>query len=280
MIFCKELNKSFETKEEMFAAVKANKDKIIGLKKATIKESDPVYAVNKSLDAVKGESSKSEPVSFGSTIYPVINTTNLYDSHGDVHINKLWDVSVVDQKGKLHYIINHELEIGKVISYPNDVNPIVVDMTWKELGYEYPGSTQALIFEALLSEVSNVDAAKAIIQGIPLQNSVRMRYISMTLCIDSNEEGFKQERENFYKYLPDIANKQDVLDSGYFWAITEAAIYLEGSAVLRGSNPNTPILTVDPSKQGSQENEEIDPSKQGSQTESPIVKNKSYINLI
>lgn len=276
MIFCKELNKDFETKEQMFIELKANKDKIIGLKKATIKRSDPVFAVRKAIDAIKGEFNKEATIGLGDYIYPVINTCNFLDSHGDVHIKGIWDVSARDQKGKIHYIINHDLEIGKVISYPNDVEPLIVDLSWKELGYDFAGDTQALIYKALLSEASNKDALNAIKQGVPLQNSVRMQYISMTLCIDSNSDDFKQERENFYKYLPIIANKQDALDQGYFWAITEAKIHLEGSAVLRGSNPITPILTEDPSKQGSPK-DEANPTDVSLQTQ---TKSKSFINLI
>lgn len=275
MIFCKELNKSFETKEQMFLELKANKDKIIKLKKASIKHSDPFVATYKELTATK-EESEATTVKVGDFIYPVINTTNYFDSHGDVHINGIWDVSARDQKGKIHYIINHELEIGKVIAYPNDVEPQIVDMTWKELGYDFSGSTQALVFKALLSEASNEDFKKAAIQSVPLQNSIRMQYISMTLCIDNEGDDFKQERENFYKYLPDIANKQDVLDEGYYWAITEAKIYLEGSAVLRGSNPITPLLTADPSKQDSQK-DEADPTKVSQQSQ---VKTKSFIHII
>ena len=275
MIFCKELNKSFDTKDQMFIELKANKDKIIKLKKASIKHSDPFVATYKELNATK-EESETSTIKVGDFIYPVINSCYFFDSHGDVHITGLWDVSARDQKGKIHYIINHELEIGKVIAYPNDVEPFVTTVAWKDLGYDYQGSTQVLVFKALLSEASNEDFKKAAIQGVPLQNSIRMQYISMTLCVDSDNDDFKQERENFYKYLPDIANKQDVLDEGYYWAITEAKIYLEGSAVLRGSNPITPLLTSDPSNQDSQKDEK-DPTI----VSPPIhVKTKSFINLI
>lgn len=275
MIFCRELNKSFETKEQMFIELKAHKDKIIKLKKATVKESDGFVAMYKNGTATKEEGESGMP-KIGDFIYPVINTTNYFDSHGDVHINGIWDVSARDQKGKVHYIINHELSIGNVIAYPQDVEPMVVDMSWKELGYDYQGSTQALIFKALLSEASNDAFVKAVMQGIALQNSIRMQYISMTLCVDSDSDDFKQERVNFYKYLPDIANKDDILNEGYYWAITEAKIYLEGSAVLRGSNPKTPILTTDPSKQGSQKDED-DPTTVSQPIQQKV---KSFINLI
>lgn len=245
MIVCKELNKSFATKQEMFAELKANKEKIVGLKKAAYKFSDPASFVYKKKDAQKAEG-ESEAIGIGSFIYPVINTTNYLDSCGDVHLDGIWDVSVKDNKGKLYYIINHELEIGKVIAYPQDVEPSVVAMDWSELGLSYTGKTQALVFKVKLTEATNKDALGAIIAKAALQNSVRMQYIDMILCIDDASDDYKQEYENFYKYLAVIANKQDAMDAGYFWAIPQAKIVKEGSACLFGANDATPILYSDP----------------------------------
>lgn len=245
MIVCKELNKSFATKQEMFAELKANKEKIVGLKKATYKFSDPASFIYKKNDATKADN-EPEAIGIGSFIYPVINTTNYLDSCGDVHLDGIWDVSVKDNKGKLYYIINHELEIGKVIAYPDDVEPSVVQMDWSELGLSYTGKTQALVFKVKLTEATNKDALGAIIAKAALQNSVRMQYIDMILCIDDASDDYKQEYENFYKYLAVIANKQDAMDAGYFWAIPQAKIVKEGSACLFGANDATPILYSDP----------------------------------
>lgn len=251
MIVCKELNKSFATKQEMFAELKANKDKIVGLKKAAYKFSDPASFIIKQKDAEK-IGVEAEAIGIGSFIYPVINTTNYLDSCGDVHLDGIWDVSVKDNKGKLYYIINHELEIGKVIAYPQDVEASVVQMDWSELGLSFIGKTQALIFKVKLTEASNKDAFGAIVNKAALQNSVRMQYIDMILCIDDSGEDFKQEYENFYKYLAVIANKQDAMDAGYFWAIPQAKIVKEGSACLYGANDATPILYADPANTSQQ----------------------------
>lgn len=267
MIVCKELNKSFATKQEMFAELKANKDKIIGLKKAAIKFSDPASFVFKVKDAQKAEGD-AEAIGIGSYIYPVINTTNYFDKCGDVHLDGIWDVSVKDNKGKLYYIINHELEIGKVIAYPGYVEAYVQQVDWSELGLSYTGKTQALIFKTKLTDAANKDALGAIINKAPLQNSVRMQYIDMILCIDDSGDDFKQEYENFYKYLAVIANKQDAMDAGYFWAIPQAKIVKEGSACLYGANDATPILYADPANT-SQQNTKTGPSY-GSQTEAIV----------
>lgn len=256
MIFCKELNKEFATKQEMFTELKANKETIIGLKKAKFKNSDPI-----SVYMCKDEAQKdanTEIIGIGSTVYAVINTTNFYDSCGDVHLDGIWDISIKDQAGKLYYIINHDLEIGKVIAYPNNVNASVVPLKWSDIGATYPGSMQALVFAVKLTEATNKDALNAIVQKAPLQNSVRMGYITLILCIDSNEPDDATEKSNFDKYIKVVANKQDAIDAGYFWAIEQAKIVKEGSACLFGANEQTPVLYSDPATAG-QKNEPVSP---------------------
>lgn len=244
MILCKELNKEFATKSEMFFELKANKDKIIGLKKSAIKESDPCSF--QEISDVTKTAENDTTVKIGDTIYPIINTTNYLDGHGDVHLNGIWDQTLKDQKGKIYYAINHELKIGSIISYPSEVDAYAKELNWSDLGYDFVGKTQALIFASKITEKSNGDFVKAVQSKEPLQNSVRMQYDRMELCIDSDEKGMEQEYLAFYKYLPLIANKQDAVNQGYYWAHSQAKISKEGSAVLGGSNPITPIHYTDP----------------------------------
>jgi hypothetical protein len=258
-IYCKELDKKFLSKDEMFFALKANVDKIISIKKAAIKDSDGVSFqfrenVENVTKAAPAETLKA--VKDGDTIYPVINTTNWLDSHGDVHLDGIWDTSIAQQQGKIFYAVNHELKLGSIISYQDEVTMSVKTMNWTDLGENYPGQTQALIFAAKLTDASNKAATKAIKAQKPLENSVRMQYVDMVLCVDSSAKGLEQERMNFYTYLPKIANKEDATAAGYFWAIKQAKIVKEGSAVLAGSNRVTPILYTDPSnKQSTKETE-------------------------
>lgn len=245
-IFCKELNKEFADKKARNLALKKDAARIIGIKKATVKNSDPVLYVSKSGAKKADIATDEDDAIVGSYIYPVINTTNFLDSHGDVHIDGIWDVSIKQQKNKLYYLIDHYMAISNVIAYPDDVVASVSTLNWSDLGQPYVGTTQALIFKVLLQDYANDAALGAIAAKKPIQNSVRMRYISVTLCIDDTSDDFKQEYANFYKYLAVIANKDDAIEAGYFWAITEASIEKEGSAVLFGSNEATPILYSDP----------------------------------
>lgn len=260
---CKELNgKEFETKREMFLAIKQNIKLIVDAKKAAIKNSDPVSLSLRSLEAYKAEGDP-EIIGIGSTVYPVINSCWWLDSHGDVHADGIWNVSAKDQNGKIYYIINHDLEIGKVIGYPEDVQVMVKTVTWKELGLDIDGETQILMFAVKLTEASNKDGLNAIIGRKPIQNSVRMQYISMTLCVDDDSDDFKQEKANFDKYVERIANKEEAYEQGFFWLQTEAKVYKEGSAVLFGSNSATPILYSNPSDDSLKteiQTKEIDPT--------------------
>lgn len=258
---CKEFpSQEFATKREMFLALKANKQIIVDSKKAAIKFSDPVSISIKSDDATKAEGDTLQ-IGIGSKVYPVINSCWWLDSHGDVHADGIWNVSAKDQNGKIYYIINHDLEIGKVIGYPEDVEVMVKTVTWRQIGVDIDGETQVLVFGVMLTEASNKDGLNAIATRKPIQNSVRMQYISMTLCIDDSSSDFTQEKANFDKYVNRIGNKEDAIEQGFFWLQTEAKIYKEGSAVLFGSNSATPVLYSNPSDDSSKsEIEKIDPT--------------------
>lgn len=238
MIFCKELNKSFETKKEMLAELVANKSVIEDAKKSTIKQSDAILISIKPEGAEKSEDTSK--VDYGDTIYPIINTTNYLDSHGDVHGKDIWNKSVNDQAGKLYYIINHDLSIGNIIALPKDVKPVLRTMNWSDLGRDYKGKTTALVYEVKLTDLAPKQFIQLLQAGHPIENSVRMQYVSLAMCV--NDDEYKDEYANWQQYIGEVANREDAEELGYFWYIKEAKIVKEGSAVLFGSNDVTPIL--------------------------------------
>lgn len=240
MIFCKELDKGFESKKELFNALKGVKKELILSKKATIKQADGVSMPSiLNTDTSKGQKEEVE-VNYGSVIYPVINTTLLMDSHEDVHLNGIWNKSVKEQKGKVSLIINHDFKVGSVISFPDEVEPMVQELTWKELGFEYTGKTEALIFKSKLTEDSNQVAYGMYKRKRPVQHSISMQYVDISLAVDSDEEDWKEEKATWNKYFKSIVNPEMAEKNGYFWAVKEAKIYKEGSMVLEGSNWATP----------------------------------------
>lgn len=204
---------------------------------------------------IRGEetekSEQSESIGYGSTIYPVINTTNWLDSHADVHAKGIWG----EDLGNPSYILDHDFSVSGLIAQPSDVKAEVRRMRWKQLGLDINGTTDALVFEVTLKEYANPDFMRAIQNGVTLQNSVRMRYDEVVLCV--NDKDYGAEYEAWNKYIKEVANREDAEKLGYFWYIKKARVYLEGSAVLRGSNEVTPVLSKKYSEEPSQkENKE------------------------
>ena len=116
-------------------------------------------------------------------------------------------------------------------------------MSWASLGIELLGDTEALIFEAKVSSDRNEFMFNQYLNGWVKEHSVGMRYINLFLCINTTDKFYTQEKANWDKYFPFVANKDDIEGEGYFWAVTEAKI-IEGSAVLKGSNYATPTISV------------------------------------
>lgn len=245
MIECKELNKTFTTKSEMIEEMIARMDDIMVVKKSAEKRSDSIglqlmgkTEATKSLQAPEG-------LTYGDYVYPVFNTTNIMDSHGDVHIPGLWKKTIPEQQGKVFLVANHSLTVGNVIAYPKDVELFTKTVTWKDLGANYEGETEALISKTRLSEKGMKAGVDAYIDGEPVEHSVRMIYVNIIFCVSpefNNEGKNKVYNDNWEKYIGQVINREEAVEKGYFFAVTEARIYKECSMVLSASNSLTPTL--------------------------------------
>jgi len=241
MIKCIELDKDFATKEAMFHALKANEGNIISLKKAAIQKScDKGQLSTFNLFKVT-EETKSLLNLKEDYIYPVINTTKYLDSHGDVHLDGIWNKSIKEVAGQLFYVADHDLSIKSVIAWPSDVNAMVKEVPWSFVGKSYEGTTQALIYEIPKSAIKNQQAKEIIEEKRPVQNSVRMQYVKVRLAINSTEKDFTENKEYYDSIISSVTNKEVAEERGYFWGIEEAKIVKEGSMVPFGSNDATPI---------------------------------------
>jgi hypothetical protein len=233
------LNKKFDTQKDAFKYLKENKSDIISLKKVHKDRSLPVnFNIIDKTAIEKGLTPQSE-ITYGSYVYPIINTTNYMDNHDDVHMNGIWNKSINEQQGKVYFVADHKLEIDKIISRPKDVEMMLKDFAWSELGLSYSGLTQALIFKAKLTERSMKAAYEALKSGDPVEYSIRMLYVNMCMAINDQSPEYKEEYADWLKYYPLIANKDRVDERGFFFPILEAKIYKEGSMVIAGSNEAT-----------------------------------------
>lgn len=228
-------------RKDLFKFLIENKHLLIAEKKLETKHSDPFKVANLYINS-KGEITKAVP-DFSDTgkiqVVSVINTTNLLDSHDDVHIPGIWDRSLKNTK-QLYLTEEHDLSFRGVIS--QDVKGEARKMSWKSLGADYSGQTQALIFTSLISADRNkfmYDLYKA---GQVPNHSVGMQYVNLLLAI--NDEDYKEEYAAWNEYITQVVNKQDAEDNGYFFPVLEAKV-IEGAACIRGSNWVTPTLEVD-----------------------------------
>jgi len=240
--------REFSSKDELFKALKENKERIIGLKKAQIYK-----AVDKGqysfLNAEK--LTASEKGILGAKdgfIYPVISTTRYFDSHKDVHFDGSMTKTATEQQGKVHYALDHELKFNSIVAWPNDVRMFVQKIDWSVVGKNYPGQTEALIFEIAKENIAKPEVLKAIEnRSADFENSIRMAYIKINLGVDSNDEDYKEEKAYFDSRINLIANKEDV--DTHFWGVEELAIHKEGSLVVAGgSNDATTIFQKDMSR--------------------------------
>jgi type VI protein secretion system component Hcp len=239
-IYCKDLKQEFATKQDMFTALKASKEELIGLKKSQIKRSDDISYAFKNDVAVKDDTQ--EVLQIGDTVKVAMNTTNYFDSDRDVLIDGSWNRTAKEQNGKTYHVADHELKMGNIVGYPKDVSISVENIEWSKLGKDYSGSTDVLIFNTKLTDKTNNDVFMAYRDGEKVEHSIRLVYVRIKLAFDSDDPKDKEEKAAWDTYYEKIANKEDVDEVGYFWAVTEAKIYKEGSTVLFGANDATPQL--------------------------------------
>lgn len=234
---------NYETKKELFNFLVANKETLVSQKKSAVKYADGIgHTVlpeisKENLNKSKGDSQNPSEIQ----VKVVINTTNILDSHGDVHIPGLWNKSLKENSRIMHIQEHKSSSFDKIIASGDDLKASVKTMTWKELGLNAIGSTQALVFDSTVKESRNKYMFDQYKQGFVTNHSVGMRYVKMELAI--NDEDYEKEKDFYDKYITQIINNKDAEKLGYFWVITEAKA-IEGSAVPMGSNPITPTINT------------------------------------
>ena len=237
-------------KDRLFKFLRENKQLHISAKKSEMKCADGVFSAGAESDKVfdfakKSIGEQSEGKTSEIIVKAAINTTNLLDSHMDVHIPGIWNKSIKDKK--IRYLLQeHKLEFDKIIADSNSDNlkASVAKMLWPELGYkQLQGDTEVLVYEALVKQSRNADMFNNYIKGYVLNHSVGMQYVKIYLAMNSENKYDIEEKDNWDKYITMVANKAEAEAYGYFWAVTEAR-EIEGSAVPLGSNWATPTMSV------------------------------------
>jgi hypothetical protein len=231
------------TGKSLYDYLVKNEGLIFHAKKSTVKKGDEVFSMPLYVDdkgnlisKAEGEQVQIDPSKL--KFAAVINTTNWLDSHGDVHIPGLWKKSLSDNKKNGFYLLqSHGREFEDVIA--EGCAGATKSLSWRELGLELVGTTEALVFSGVIEKDRNEYMFGQYQKGYVKKHSVGMRYIKMVTCI--NDDDYPVQKENWDKYIEVVANRDQAEDEGYFWAILEAQC-VEGSAVLFASNSVTPTL--------------------------------------
>ena len=234
----------FANKQELHKFLVDNEDLIFAQKRSSIKEAEgfsshPVLVYK----GIGSSNQKSEDELLAQPIIEVkaaINTTNVFDSHQDLHLPGMWDKSLKENKMGMH-LQEHSRLFKSVISSGNDLNVYVETKTWKQLGYDMEGKTQVLMHDSNIRKSRNEYMHEQYAKGYVTNHSVGMQYVKLVTCI--NDDDYPVQKENWDKYFPMGANKSEAEAWGYFWAVLEAK-YIEGSAVAAGSNRFTPTIEV------------------------------------
>jgi len=232
----------FSTKKELYEFLVKNKQKIIAQKKAEMKYADcvsfePVIVRDKS-----STEKANNPIDISNLnrlkVVVIVNTTNIMDHHSDVHIPGLWKKSLRENKMIMH-IQEHAMKLEKIISDGKNLKAFTRSFSWAELGVNFEGNTEALVFESTIERRRNEFMLEQYGNAYVKNHSVGMRYVQLVFCI--NDDNFGAEFEAWEKYFPLVANQEAAEEKGFFWAVKEAKV-IEGSAVPLGSNWVTPTL--------------------------------------
>jgi hypothetical protein len=282
----------FAEKNELHAWLVKNKDKLVAQKKSQMKHADGIvfhnlYRRDQKTGEFKATSILDPEKVDEIKVRAVINTTNIMDSHLDVHIPGLWKKSLSENKALMH-LMEHKMGFAYILAEDENLKVYTEKFTWKDLGYpKFEGETEALVFDSTLRKSDYIystqqEGFKLYARGRVKQHSVGMQYVKIVLAI--NNEDYGAEYEAWEKYFPMIVNQQFAEDTGFFWAIKEAKA-IEGSAVPRGSNYATPTLdnnmkdTPEPTSGHSGKTEETEPPQSTPVIDYKFLKERLTLNF-
>lgn len=249
----------FEKKSDLFQFLKDNEKQLMAQKKYSYFENGHetswkwglgISFSNTFIDEKTGAAKTfkaNEPIDPTSLsqlkVRAIINTTNIMDRHGDVHLPGLWKKSLSENRQIMH-LQEHNMSFDTILADGQQLKAYTQKYSWLDLGFAYPGVTEALVFDSTMKAARN-DGSNFMIgqyaQGYVKNHSVGMQYVSLVMCINDDAPCYGAEYEAWQKYYPAIVNQADADEKGYFWAVKEAKA-IEGSAVPIGSNNATPTL--------------------------------------
>lgn len=221
--------------KEFIKNLVANKAQEIELKKAQIKHcKGGLNSVANTNTVDKGIYSNSE----GKLERTIIGNTYLWmDSHEDVHAKGCFSKSIKERGDRVFHLHDHKFE--RTAKVGNPIKLYEEEISWKDLGVNKVGSTQALHMDTEIIKAYNAQIFDEYKNGLVDQHSVGMQYVKIDLAVGDDE--YEEEYKLWVDNIDQIGNKEQAEEKGYFWLVREAKL-IEISAVLLGSNELTPTL--------------------------------------
>lgn len=168
----------------------------------------------------------------------IINTTNVIDSHLDLHLSGIWNKTVKDNPYSFH-LKQHERVFESVLS--RRAKSFNERMNFKDIGVAVDFEMDANINLFILERKKHSFMFDQYVDGDVNQHSVGMMYVDYDVAW--YDEDSKKEMD-FFNEMKALAINPEVADeAGYIWIVREAK-KREGSAVVFGSNSITPTLYV------------------------------------
>lgn len=180
----------------------------------------------------------------------VANMAGWCDSYMDVLIPNCWDRTIKEKgasnKQLIYHLKNHWSNTDSIIGGNVQMSSKYIDLAQFNIESDLKQG-QALIGSSLVKKKYDSKCFHLYSDDEIKQHSIGLRYIQIKLCMNSNEEEYKYEKENWDEYIKYVINKDKVEGRGYFWAITEIKL-LEYSAVLYGANELTTVQATSKSE--------------------------------
>jgi hypothetical protein len=231
-------DKSFTDKMDLIRFMQAKKDELFAIKKATYKTKS-TNLLNSELFEKEFTPKIDDISSDFIKVKSIINTTNVIDSHMDLHLKNIWNKTVKDNPTTYH-LQSHKADFEYVIS--NKAKQYNEQMNFKDLGLKSDMSMTANINEFVLQRNKMPLMFDAYLNGEVKEHSVGMYYIDLDIAFYDEES--QKEMDYFNSVIKQAINPEVAIENGYVWVVSQAA-KREGSAVVFGSNSITPTLSVE-----------------------------------
>lgn len=265
-------DKKFTDKMDQTRFIKSHQDALVALKLAEFKKN--ASAIIRADLIAKNYSPLIEDITSDVIeVKAIINTTNVIDSHLDLHMPKIWNKTVADNP-YTHHLKEHQNRFENVIS--KRARSFNETMNFKDLGLTVDKQMTANINQFTLERKRMPYMFDQYKDGQVDQHSVGMMYVSLDLAY-YDEESEKQMA--YFENMKKEAINPEVADEyGFFWVINEAK-KKEGSAVVFGSNSITPTLFVKNYEPSSNKNDTHDIDPKEAAQKALQDKRKFFINL-